>query len=134
VREGEVRVELQQQDGDRFSVHDAGDPSPAGLLGASVADCLAASLLRALRASGNEPGPMRAVATVTIERDLRGRLRIPRIAVDLHLGVVAGALRHAGHAIARYEDDCVVTQSVRRGIDVQARVWDAMGEELRPEP
>ena len=67
---------------------DAG-PNPARLLGAAVANCLAASLLFALRKHRNEAEPLRAVATVSLARNAQKRLRIERIAVDLHLGAAA---------------------------------------------
>ena len=59
-------------------------------------------------------------------------MRIPSITVDLHLGVPAAQLHHPDRALAQYEDFCVVTQSVRPGIDVIARVWDRDGVELTP--
>lgn len=142
---GSFRVELRQQEGYRFTVRfdrpglpplvtdeppplgeDAG-PNPARLLGVSVANCLAASLLFALRKYGNEPGPLRAVATVALERNAAGRMRIPRIDVELHLGVAWRDLRHAERALGQFEDFCVVTQSVRGGIDVTVKVSDSEG-------
>lgn len=142
------RIELRQQQDYRFTVKfdrpelpplvtdespplgaDAG-PNPARLLGVSVANCLAASLLFALRKFGNEPGPLHAVAEVVLARNGRGRLRIPRIAVELRLGVRWHTLQHAGRAVAQFEDFCIVTQSVRGGIDVAVRVLDAAGEPL----
>lgn len=44
-------------------------PSPVRLLAAAVANCLAASLLFAMRKFKNEPGPLRAVATVQMARN-----------------------------------------------------------------
>lgn len=142
------RIELRQQQDYRFTVKfdppglpplvtdespplgaDAG-PNPARLLGVSVANCLAASLLFALRKFGNEPGPLHAIAEVVLARNGQGRLRIPRIAVELRLGVRWPALKHAGRAVAQFEDFCIVTQSVRGGIDVTVRVLDAAGEPL----
>lgn len=105
-------------------------PNPARLLGAAVANCLAASLLFALRKYGNEPTPMRVEAAVSLGRNALGRLRVSSITVDLHLGVPFARLKHASRALAQYEDFCVVTQSVRPGIDVIARAWDSDGVEL----
>lgn len=107
-------------------------PNPSRLLGAAVANCLAASLLFALRKYGNEPSPIRAEVTVGLGRNARGRMRVSSIAVDLHLGVALPQLKHVGRALAQYEDFCVVTQSVRPAIDVIARVWDSEGFELTP--
>ena len=103
-------------------------PNPARLLGTAVANCLAASLLFALRKFGNEPGPLRAVATLGPERNAAGRWRIARIAVEIRLGVPWSALKHAERALAQFEDFCIVTQSVRAGIAVQVRVIDSAGQ------
>jgi organic hydroperoxide reductase OsmC/OhrA len=142
---GSFRIELRQQEDYRFTVRfDQTDlpalvtdeppplgtgagPNPARLLGVSVANCLAASLLFSLRKFGNEPGPLRAVATVALARNAQGRLRIPRIDVDLHLGVAWNSLKHADRALAQFEDFCVVTQSVRGGIEVGVSVVDSEG-------
>lgn len=105
-------------------------PDPSRLLAVAVANCLAASLLFALRKFGNEPGPMRAIAEVAMARNERGRLRIPRIAVELHLGVPWQSLKHADRAVAQFEDFCIVTESVRAGIEVDVRVLDRTGEPL----
>ena len=60
-------------------------PNPARLLGTAVANCLAASLLFALRKFRIDMEPLRAVATVAVQRNAQNRLRIGRIGVDLHL-------------------------------------------------
>ena len=146
MAEPSFRIELRQQQDYRFTVKfdrpelpplvtdeppplggDAG-PNPARLLGVAVANCLAASLLFSLRKFGNEPGPLRAVAEVPLARNAQGRLRIPRIEVVLHLGVPWSALKNAPRALAQFEDFCIVTQSVRGGIEVAVRVLDRDGE------
>jgi organic hydroperoxide reductase OsmC/OhrA len=145
------QIELVQQADYRFQVHfgDAGmpplmtdepaplgggaGPNPSRLLGTAVANCLAASLLFALRKFGNEPGPLRVLATVTLDRNAQGRMRIGRIAVEIRLGVPVAALKHAERAVAQFEDFCVVTQSVRAGIDVAVTVIDGEGVVLKGE-
>jgi hypothetical protein len=57
-------------------------------------------------------------------------LRIGRIAVDLHLGVPAAELRKPDRVLARFEDFCTVTQSVRAAIAVDVRVLDNAGSAL----
>ena len=110
-------------------------PNPARLLGAAVANCLAASLLFSLRKFKNDAQPLRALATVSMLRNAQGRLRIARIAVDLHLSAAAAAIRSLDRILAQFEDFCVVTQSVRAGITVDVRVIDATGAVLPlPQP
>lgn len=107
-------------------------PNPARLLGAAVANCLAASLLFAMRKFGNRPDPVRASATVSLVRNAASRLRIGRIGVDLHLGVRAAELKSVERVLSQFEEFCIVTQSVRAGIAVDVRVFDAAGAALAP--
>lgn len=109
-------------------------PNPARLLGAAVANCLAASLLFSLRKFHNDAEPLRAEATVAMQRNAQGRLRIGRIGVDIHLSAAAAALRSLDRVLAQFEDFCVVTQSVRAGITVDVRVIDATGAVLQVPP
>ena len=107
-------------------------PSPDHLLGTAVANCLASSLLFALRKFKNEPGPIRATATVEKARNAQKRMRIARIGVDLHLGAPAAGMQMVERALAQFEEFCVVTQSVRAGIPVDVHVFDADGTPLAP--
>jgi organic hydroperoxide reductase OsmC/OhrA len=136
-------LELRQQADYRFAVEfDAGQlptlltdeppplgggagPNPARLLGAAVANCLAASLLFALRKfKNNNAEPLRARATVTLARNPQGRLRVGRIGVELHLAAAARELRAIDRVLAQFEDFCIVTQSVRTGIQIDVTVID----------
>lgn len=143
--EGQFRIELVQQGDYRFAVRfdnpavpilvtdeqaplgaDAG-PNPSRLLGTAVVNCLAASLLFAMRKFGNEPGPLTAEATVTIARNAQKRLRITNIGVDLHLGVPGSAIAQRERILAQFEEFCIVTQSLRTAIPVDVRVLDVTG-------
>jgi organic hydroperoxide reductase OsmC/OhrA len=106
-------------------------PNPARLLGAAVANCLAASLLFALRKFKNDAEPLRAVATVAMVRNAQGRLRIGRIGVTLHLAKAARDLRAIERVLAQFEDFCIVTQSVRAAIKVDVTVIDGEGTLLK---
>jgi|SRR5450631_1100938 organic hydroperoxide reductase OsmC/OhrA len=142
------RIELRQQADYRFEVHfddgavpvlvtdeaaplgaDAG-PSPSRLLVTAVANCLAASLVFAMRKHHNEPGPLRVDAAAQMTRNAQGRLRIGRIGVDLHLALPAADVRMLDRILAQFEDFCVVTQSVRAAIPVDVRVLDVGGNVL----
>jgi organic hydroperoxide reductase OsmC/OhrA len=102
-------------------------PNPARLLGTAVANCLAASLLFAMRKFNNKPEPIRAVATVSIIRNEQNRARIGRIAVDLHLGAAAAGMNSLDRVLSQFENFCIVTQSVRAAIPVDVRVFDDDG-------
>lgn len=102
-------------------------PNPSRMLAVSVANCLAASLLFALRKYKNDPGQLAAKARATLARNEHGRWRVARIAVDLDLGQGEADLAHVDRALAQFEDFCTVTQSVRQGIAVDVSVRDAAG-------
>jgi uncharacterized OsmC-like protein len=106
-------------------------PNPSQVLLAAVGNCMAASLLFALRKFKNAPGALRATVTASRERNEDGRWRIPRANVVLHLPEAADSYRSLDRILETFEDFCVVTQSVRHGIDVHAVVEDANGLRLR---
>jgi uncharacterized OsmC-like protein len=102
-------------------------PNPSRLLAAGVANCLAASLLFALRKFKNAPGKLGAKIRATLARNEHGRLRITHMAVELQMADAAAALEHVDRALAQFEDFCIVTESVRQGIAVDVSVRDASG-------
>jgi uncharacterized OsmC-like protein len=105
-------------------------PNPARLLAAAVANCLAASLLFALRKFHNRAEPLRATAELQLVRNDRGRLRVGRIGVDIHIAAAANELKMLDRVLAQFDDYCIVTASVRPGIAVEVRVLDRDGVEL----
>ncbi|RPI44333.1 MAG: OsmC family peroxiredoxin [Betaproteobacteria bacterium] len=102
-------------------------PNAARLLAAAVGNCLAASLLFCLRKFKQTPGNVVAQVEGQLEREQRGRLRVARLDVVIHLGEAQGPVSRLAHCLREFEDYCVVTQSVRRGIEVNVRVEDADG-------
>jgi organic hydroperoxide reductase OsmC/OhrA len=147
--EGDFRIELVQLADYRFEVRfdnpavptlitdelaplggDAG-PSPSRLLATAVANCLAASLLFALRKFKNEAGPLRVTAAVSMIRNAQNRLRVGRVAVDLHLGVLGSEISMLDRILGQFEDFCIVTQSIRTGVQVDVRVLDRTGVVLK---
>ncbi len=106
-------------------------PNPERLLAAAVANCLAASLLFALRKFGQAPGALRARARLQMVRNDQGRLRVGRIEVDLRLGVAAATLPRLGRALAQFEAFCSVTESVRAAFPVEVQVFDGDGQRVR---
>lgn len=108
---------------------DAG-PNPSRLLGTAVANCLAASLLFALRKYKNNPGTIGAKAKLTLTRNEHNRLRITHIGVDLQLADKAEVFEHLDRVLAQFEDFCIATQSVRQGIAVDVSLRDGAGSLL----
>jgi organic hydroperoxide reductase OsmC/OhrA len=105
-------------------------PNPSRMLVAAVANCLSASLLFALRKFKNAPGTLTSRATATLGRNEQGRLRVQHIDVTLHLPGEAGDYQQLERVLAQFEDFCVVTESVRAGVQVSVRVEDGQGSSL----
>lgn len=108
---------------------DGEGPNPSAMLAASVANCMAASLLFALRKYKDDPGELNATVTATTDR-VEKRLRIVKLEVTLQLGVEGDRLESLPRVLSVFEDFCVVTQSVRHGVPVEVRVLDSAGTEL----
>ena len=107
-------------------------PNPSALLLAGVANCLGASLLFALRKFKNAPGPIRTEILASKARNENGRWRIPRAEVAIHLSEPAAGLERFDRVLAQFEEFCIVTQSVREGMQVDVRIVDADGAEYVP--
>ena len=107
-------------------------PNPSHLLLAGVANCLSASLLFALRKFKNAPGPIRTEILASKARNENGRWRIPRAEVAIHLSEPAAGLERFDRVLAQFEEFCIVTQSVREGMQVDVRIIDAAGAEYVP--
>ncbi len=139
----EVTVSLELKDGYQF-LADFGvdgvpdllmdEPEPLGagqgpnasrLLAAAVADCLSASLLFCLRKARVEVRGMRTEAAASMVRDERGRLRVGGIRVRIHPEIEQAGSGRVARCLELFEDFCVVTQSVRSGLDVSVEVEPA---------
>jgi organic hydroperoxide reductase OsmC/OhrA len=97
-------------------------PNPARLLATAVANCLAASLLFCLRRSRIDVRGLTATVRGTLARNERGRLRIAGLDVAIQPDVAPGDHERLGRCRDLFEDFCIVTESVRQGIDVSVHV------------
>ncbi|MBR9907202.1 MAG: OsmC family peroxiredoxin [Gammaproteobacteria bacterium] len=105
-------------------------PGPSQLLAAAVANCLAASLMFAIRKYKGDPGQVTAKVQGDMER-VDGRLRISAMQVELNLGQAAEHIDKLDRVLEQFENFCVVTQSVRNGIHVDVTVLDDAGQVLK---
>lgn len=96
-------------------------PNAARILAAAIGNCLAASLVFCLKKGKTETTGVAADVNVEIVRNDKRRLRIGKVDVTLRTKLPADdpALTSC---LETFEDFCIVTQSVRQGIDVAVRV------------
>jgi organic hydroperoxide reductase OsmC/OhrA len=106
-------------------------PSPDQLLMAASANCLAASLLFALRKFKQDPGRIVAKATGRVGRNEEGRVRVLGITVHLALGKEAAGLEHLDRILGQFEAFCTVSQSIQSGIPITVQVSDGNGAALK---
>lgn len=100
---------------------DAG-PNPSKTLAAALGSCLAMSLLFCLGKSRIELKDLSAEVKVQSVRNERKRLRLGRIDVLLKPEFAEGDKDRADRCRQLFEDFCVVTQSLRDGVDVDVKV------------
>lgn len=106
-------------------------PAPVQLLAASVGNCLAASLLFAIRKFKQDPGAVACEVTANVGRNQDKRLRVLSMLVQLRLGVAGPQIEHLDRALAGFEEFCTVTASVRAAIPVSVEVFDGQGARLK---
>ncbi len=97
-------------------------PNPTALLGAAVGSCLGASLLFCLQKSRVGVAGMTTEVEGTVERNDEGRLRVSRLDVRLAPELEEADGARVMRCVELFENFCTVTQSVRRGIDVDVVV------------
>jgi len=106
-------------------------PDPEQLLLAAVANCLAASLLFALRKFKQDPGKISATLTCAVGRNEKNRLRVQSIDATIELGKPGAEIEHLDRVLGQFEDFCTVSQSVQAGIPVRVHVRDSTGAVLK---
>ena len=101
---------------------DGSAPNASRILGAAVGNCLAASLLFCLQRARVPVAGLRAEVRGELARNEKGRLRIASMSVVLRPALEGVDAERIARCVDLFEDFCVVTQSVREGIDVQVSV------------
>ncbi|HET9718645.1 MAG TPA: OsmC family protein [Solirubrobacteraceae bacterium] len=97
-------------------------PNAARLLAAAVGNCLSASALFCLRRARIDTREVRTTVSGSLERNDAGRLRIGGLQVHIEPVVQESERARMGRCLAIFEDFCVVTQSVRQGIEIDVTV------------
>jgi uncharacterized OsmC-like protein len=147
MEEKEVTIELEQTKAMEFLVKfDSGgrtlimdEPEPIGanngpnaakVLSAAIGNCLTASLFFCLQKARIDMGPFKTKVTTSILRGEKGRLRLGDSKVRITADVEPDAQNRMERCLGLFEDFCIVTASVRKGIDVAVEVVDNSGTVL----
>lgn len=96
-------------------------PNPTRMLAVAVGHCLSASLLFCLQKSRIDVKDVTARVRGRVARNDEGRWRIAGMDVEIE-PVTDVAPERLERCLSVFEDYCIVTQSVRGGIDVNVRV------------
>lgn len=141
-------LELQRRDGYEFDTQFdwehlptllVDEPEPLGgskgpnasrLLAAAVGNCLSASLLFCLSKAKVEVKNMHTKVTGSMTRNEKGRLRIGKLDVHITIDATTETPQRFDRCLQLFEDYCVVTASVRKGIEVEVLVTDQSGTQL----
>jgi uncharacterized OsmC-like protein len=104
-------------------------PNASRLVAAAVGNCLSASLLFCLRKAKVDPKGMKTTVVGRMTRNEKGRVRIGGVSVRIELDTGEDSSR-LNRCLGLFEDYCVVTESVRKGIEVDVEVVNPAGAVL----
>jgi organic hydroperoxide reductase OsmC/OhrA len=128
IADYEFRVKLDKE---HYKEIEMDEPPPLGhdkapnagrLLAAAVGNCLSASLLFCSRKSKVSIEKIRTKVTVQIVRTENRRQRVGKLLVEIDPQVAQEQRAEALRCMGIFEDYCVITQSVRRGIEVEVKI------------
>lgn len=143
MAEDSFTITLERREGFRFDVDfgvegvppllmdepeplgDGSGPNAARVLAAAVGNCLTASALYCLQRARIEVGAIRTTVSAQLERNEKGRLRVGGLDVRIEPEVAEEDRPRMKRCLELFEDFCVVTASVRRGVQVDVSVEPA---------
>jgi uncharacterized OsmC-like protein len=105
-------------------------PSASKVISAAVGNCLSASLLFCLQKARVDTHGIKTTVTTRVTRDDKRRLRLDSSHVKININLDKKPEKKINRCIELFEDFCIVTSSVRQGIDVSVEVVDQDGQEL----
>lgn len=97
-------------------------PTATMMLSAAVGHCLSTSLLFCLEKSRVKAKDIEADVTTALRRTEGGRWRVGDIKVNIRMNVDEGDKEKLDRCKGIYQDFCVVTESIRKGIAVDVNV------------
>ena len=108
---------------------DGAGPNAARVVAAAVGNCLSASLLFCLGKAHIDVHDVKTRITGTIVRNERGRMRLGSLQVRIEPDVGDVPPEKIQRCLDIFEDFCLVTASVREGLDVAVEVASATATE-----
>lgn len=98
-------------------------PNPSRLLALAITGCLSASFVFCLQKRNLKIEDLHAEAEVFIARNEKGFWRVKKIVVDIEPVLDSPELKkRAENCKKMFEDYCIVTQSVREGLDIDVNM------------
>lgn len=97
-------------------------PNPTRLLSAAVGHCLSSSLLFCLRKARVKVKDLETQVKANVVRNEEGYLRVKSLDVQIRLDVNEDDKSRVNRCLGIFENYCIVTQSVRQGLDVKVTV------------
>ncbi len=127
---GIMKVKDCYIDEEHYQEVDMLGPNPSRMLALSVLGCLSASFIFCLKKRDFKVDDFEAEAEVTIARNEKGFLRIKKIDVNIEpkiedpetLKRAKQCLKAVKDGVSFFEQYCIVTQSVRAGIEVNVNL------------
>jgi len=106
-------------------------PNAARVLAAAIGNCLSASLAFCLSRAKVELLDLKSDVRVELVRNEAKRLRIGKVDVTLHPTLATPDALDG--CLGVFEDFCIITQSVRQGIDVHVHVDTTVNQSIASE-
>jgi len=97
-------------------------PNPPRLLAAAVGHCMSSSLIYCLKKARIPIRDIETTVKTSLFRNEHGNLRIRSIDVQISLKVNEEDELRVQRCLTLFEDYCTVTQSIRKGIEVNVHV------------
>lgn len=107
-------------------------PNPRRLLSAAVGHCLSSSFLFCLRKAGVDLKDLETNVKMITEKNEGGYLRIKRLDIQISLSANEEDESRVDRCREIFENFSVVTQSVRKGIEVNVAINNANEQKINP--
>ncbi|MFX1419012.1 MAG: OsmC family protein [Promethearchaeota archaeon] len=127
---GEMKVKDCYIDEEHHKEVDMLGPNPSRMLALGVLGCLSASFIFCLKKRNFKVDDFKAEAEVSIAKNEKGFWRIKKIDVNIEPRILdpeslkraKQCLKETKNGISFFEEYCIVTQSVRSGIEVNVNL------------